>query len=197
MVAIIHVLITTITIAITIIVTVGTIVRDKIRIDHKTITGMVKIAATIIMTIRESGRNSPKEQLLNPIDRKTDRISNPKEPILNPTDKRTDPIKHPNGEMPDVLGEIMAEQIRNLRAIGNSLHNAQLKAENRLQDALGQTMEIPLSNRGKEFNLALLTMTTGNHAPIGNNSALRNHPKDLPNAPMKVKTDQSDAAEIK
>lgn len=193
MVAIIHVLITTITIAITIIVTVGTIVQAKIRIDHKTITGMVKIAATtVLMIMRESVLNSPKEPLLNPTDRKTDPISSPKEPILNPTDRKIDLTKHQNEETHNALGEI-----HNRRAIGNNRHNVRQKAENLPQDVLGQTMEIPISSKEKEFNHALLTTTIGNHAPIGNSNALRNPHKDLPNAPMKVKTDRSGAVEIK
>ena len=175
MVAIIHVLITTITIAITIIVTVGTIVQAKIRIDHKTITGMVKIAATtVLMIMRESVLNSRKE------------------PLLNPTDRKIDLTKHQNEETHNALGEI-----HNRRAIGNNRHNVRQKAENLPQDVLGQTMEIPISSKEKEFNHALLTTTIGNHAPIGNSNALRNPHKDLPNAPMKVKTDRSDAVEIK
>jgi hypothetical protein len=182
-----------ITIGITTIGTVGIIVRDKIR--SNIMTAMAKIAATtvmIIMIIRESGFNNPKEPLLSPTAKKTDLISSPKEPILNPADKRTGRIGHPKEEMRDARGEIT----RNRKGIGNNRHNARQKAENRHQDVLGQTIEMTISHHENEFNLAPLAMTIGSHAPIENSSVLKNNRSEVQNSQV-MPTSRGDAGDIK
>jgi hypothetical protein len=157
-----------------------------------------KIAAMTVLIIiltQEIEFNNRKEPILSLTDRKTDRIRHRTEPILNLTDKRTDLIRHRNEETHNALGEI-----RHLRVVGSNLPNAPLKAENLPQDALGQTMEIPISNRRKESNPAHLTMEISSNAPIGIilNSVLRSHRKGGSlNAQMKSRIDLSDVAEIK
>jgi hypothetical protein len=191
-----HVPITTIIIVIIIIATVGTIVRDKIRLNTTIDMVKTKIAAMVVLTmilIMEDVVNNRTEPILSPTDKRTDPIKHRREPILNLTDRKTDLIRHRKEEMPNARGEI-----RNRRAIGNNPHNARLKAENLPQDALGLTMEIPINRKEKIPNLALLTTEINSHAPIGIilSNALRNNHNGIQSAPTKVKTDPSDAAEI-
>ena len=102
--------------------------------------------------------------------------------------------------MPDAAGAIMGKSIHNHKAIGSNMLNVLWKEESLRPDVLGRIMEIPISNREKEFNLAHLTMGTliSSHVGIGNilSNVLKNNRSEVQNGQM-MATDRDDADEIK